>query len=90
LLEPDGVATVDRRALPTRVDASWWVVGDGVDHFADALQLRGCRTDAALLPRARSLLTLGARALSNGESVESAAALPEYLQGTRPWRKQGQ
>jgi hypothetical protein len=44
--------------------------------------------DATLLPRARLLLMLGVTALTDGEATGSAAALPVYLQGNRPWRKQ--
>ncbi len=81
------IATASERALPRGIDATCWVVGDGVAHYADALTERGCATDAALLPSARGVLQLALHAFANGDAVDTAAALPVYLQGTRPWRK---
>jgi tRNA A37 threonylcarbamoyladenosine modification protein TsaB len=63
------------------------VVGDGVSHYADAIIAAGCAVDEALLPSARGVLQLALHAFANGDVVDTTAALPVYLQGTRPWRK---
>ena len=47
----------------------------------------GCAIDATLLPSARGVLQLALHAFAHGDVVDTAAALPVYLQGTRPWRK---
>jgi tRNA threonylcarbamoyladenosine biosynthesis protein TsaB len=84
---PDAVTT--EQDLPTAVDSSWWVVGDGVAHFEASITARGCRVGAQLLPTARAVLMLADAAMTNGDTTASAGALPVYLQGTRPWRKTG-
>jgi tRNA A37 threonylcarbamoyladenosine modification protein TsaB len=73
--------------LPHGVDASYWVVGDGVSHYADALAEAGCAVDATLLPSAHGVLQLASYAFANGDVLDTIGALPVYLQGTRPWRK---
>ena len=67
------IANVSERALPHGIDATCWVVGDGVTHYADALAERGCVTDAALLPSARGVLQLSLHAFANGDAVDTAA-----------------
>jgi tRNA threonylcarbamoyladenosine biosynthesis protein TsaB len=81
------IATASDRALPPGTDATCWVVGDGVTHYARALAELGCPVDATLLPSAHGVLQLALHAFANGDVVDTAAALPVYLQGTRPWRK---
>ena len=73
--------------LPAGVATEWWVVGDGVAHFAESIARLRCRVDTSLLPTARALLALAGVAIANGEATTSAEALPVYLQGTQPWRK---
>jgi len=87
LIAPESVAGDAMRDPPACVEPSWWIVGDGAAHYGDTLVTRGCSIDATLLPSARALLVLAATALTNGEGVDSADALPVYLQGTGPWRK---
>jgi tRNA threonylcarbamoyladenosine biosynthesis protein TsaB len=87
LLDEERVATASERSLPHGVDASYRVVGDGVSHYADALAEAGCVVDEALLPSALGVLQLALHAFANGDVVDTTAALPVYLQGTRPWRK---
>ncbi|HTL00028.1 MAG TPA: tRNA (adenosine(37)-N6)-threonylcarbamoyltransferase complex dimerization subunit type 1 TsaB [Pseudomonadales bacterium] len=81
------IATASDHALPSGIDSTWWVVGDGVLHYADALVERRCTIDATLLPTACGVLQLALRAYEGGDVVGAADALPVYLQGTRPWRK---
>jgi tRNA threonylcarbamoyladenosine biosynthesis protein TsaB len=83
----EAVAVAANRDVPACVDATWCAAGDGAEHFAAQLVLLGCRVDAALLPSARGVLALALSALSRGETVAAAQALPVYLQGTQPWRK---
>lgn len=83
----ESIATSSDRDLPTDVDAGCWVVGDGALHFADRLAELRCPVDATLLPSARGVLRLALRAFADGDLVDSAGALPVYLQGTRLWRK---
>lgn len=80
----ESIATSSDRTLPDGVD---WVVGDGVLHYADALVEVRCAADATLLPSARGVLQLALHAFASGDVVDSAGALPVYLQGARPWRK---
>ncbi len=87
LRDEERIATASERSLPDGVDASYRAVGDGVSHYADALALAGCAVEEALLPSARGVLQLALHAFANGDVVETTAALPVYLQGTRPWRK---
>ena len=86
-LVPECVMSATQRELPECVDSTWWTVGDGVGHFALSLAALRCRADETLLPTATGVLTLAIRAISDGETVGPAQALPVYLQGTRPWRK---
>jgi tRNA threonylcarbamoyladenosine biosynthesis protein TsaB len=81
------IATASQHALPPAIDSTWWVVGDGVSHYADALVEQRCEVDATLLPSAQGVLLLALRAFAEGNVVDAAGALPVYLQGTRPWRK---
>ncbi len=83
----ESIAMSSDRDLPAGVDAACWVVGDGALHYADRLAELRCHVDATLLPSARGVLKLALRALANGDVVDSAGALPVYLQGTRQWRK---
>jgi len=69
------------------VDSTCWVIGDGVLHYAEAAAELGCAVDATLLPSAHGVLQLALQAFARGDVVDTAAALPVYLQGTRPWRK---
>lgn len=81
------IATAADRALPPGVDSTCWAIGDGVLHYADALAELGCAIDATLLPSAQGVMQLALHAFAHGDVVDTAAALPVYLQGTRPWRK---
>ena len=83
----ESIATSLDRNLPVGVDAACWAVGDGVLHYGDWLAGLGCPVDATLLPTARGVLQLALSAFADGDFVDSADALPVYLQGTRPWRK---
>ncbi len=83
---PESIATATQRALPSCVDSTWRIVGDGVTHFSPPADLQ-CSVDIELLPSARGVLALAMRALANGETVTAAQALPVYLHGTQPWRK---
>ena len=83
----EAVAAAAHRDVPACVDSTWCAAGDGVEHFTAQLARLGCRVDAALLPSARGVLALALSALSRGETVAAAQALPVYLQGTQPWRK---
>ncbi len=83
----ESIATASDRDWPVGVDAGCWIVGDGAAHYADRLAGLRLQADATLLPSARGVLQLALRAFANGEFVDSADALPVYLQGTRPWRK---
>jgi tRNA threonylcarbamoyladenosine biosynthesis protein TsaB len=87
LIAPESVVDAAMRDPPACVERDWWVVGDGVAHFGDTLATLGCSIDPKLLPTASALLVLATTALINGEGVDSADALPVYLQGTGPWRK---
>ncbi len=84
----ESVLSATQRELPSCVDSTWCVVGDGLAHFdPQSLATRGCRVDETQLPHATGVLALALQSLARGDSVEAAQALPVYLQGTRPWRK---
>ncbi len=83
---PESVATATQREMPSCVDSTWCVVGDGIAHFSPSAELC-CTTDAELLPNASGVLALATQAFADGQTVAAAQALPVYLQGTRPWRK---
>jgi len=68
---------------PVVPGANWFGVGSGFAEFGEALQARyGAQlngVNAAAVPQAAAIASLGAAQLAGGRGVDAAAALPLYL-----------